>query len=422
MADYNLEGVKWGSSTALGTAGGLVTWAVNATVPASFVTTLSDALSDWAQWANVQFRQVAATAAANIAFAFGDVDGRDGTLGETTYHYNQGAITHADIVFDASERWAQAGRQILSADGIKFVLVALHEIGHSLGLDHENDVPAIMNAYIDNALNDLTPSDIHGIQAIYGQGNLFGTTVHDTSGSAGQVYALYDAILGRTPDPLGFEDNLDAVRSGTSLHDLAAAMLGSAEGRAHVGSSDNATFVEQLYETALGRHSDPGGLQFYTSQLDGGASRADLAVSFALSAENERQLRGALTSGVYAPDAHADEVARLYYGVLGRAPDSGGLATQTSFLDQGHALADLAQAFVNSPEFAATHGTLDDRHFVQSLYSGALGRRADPGGLSTYTGLLASGASRASVAVMIAESPEARGHLLSSIEQGFRLA
>ena len=199
-------------------------------------------------------------------------------------------------------------------------------------------------------------------------------------------------------------------------------MPGSPEGRAHVGASDNATFVEQLYGTALGRHSDQGGLQCYTSLLDGGASRADIAVDFALSAENEGQMKGALTSGVYAPDAHADEVARLYYGVLGRAPDSGGLATETAFLDQGHALDDLAQAFISSPEFAATHGTLGDRHFVQDLYSGALGRQADPGGLSTYTGLLASGASRASVAVMIAESPEARGHLVSSIEQGFRLA
>lgn len=422
MADYNLEGPKWGAFTTLGTAGGLLTWAVDATVPASFVTTLSDALNDWAQWANVQFRQIASTAAANIGFSFGANDGSDGTLADTTYYYRGAAMTHADITFDTSENWAQAGSQILSADGYKFVIVALHEIGHALGMDHYNDAPAVMNAYIDNALNDLTPSDLDGIQAIYGEGNLFGTTVHDTSGEAGQVYALYDAIFGRTPDTLGFESNLEAVRNGASLHDLAAAMLASPEGQAHYGSSDNAGFAEQLYETALGRHGDPGGLGVYTSSLNAGACRADLAVAFALSAENQAQMQGAFDAGVYAPEAHADEVARLYYGVLGRAPDGGGLTVETSVLNQGSSLTDLAQLFLTSPEYAATHGALNDRQFVQTLYSGALGRQADQGGLLAYTDLLARGVSRASVAVAIAESPEARGHLLSSIEQSSRLA
>ena len=422
MADYNLEGPKWGASTALGTAGGLVTWAVDATVPAGFVTTLSDAISDWAQWAHIQFVQVASTAAADFDLAFGSNDGKDGTLAETTYDYNGAALTHADVVFDSSENWAQSGSQILSADGVKFFLVALHEVGHALGLDHYNDAPAVMNAFIDNDLNDLTSSDIDGIQAIYGEGNLFGTKVHDTSGDAGQVYALYDAILGRTPDLLGFENNLDALGSGASLHDLASAMLGSAEGQAHVGAADNATFVEELYGTALGRQSDQGGLQYFTSLLNGGASRADIAIDFALSAENQGQMAGAFNAGVYAPDAQADEVARLYYGVLGRAPDSGGLAVETSVLNQGRSLTDLAQLFIGSSEYSTTHGALNDGQFVQSLYSGALGRQADAGGLSTYTGLLASGTSRATVAVAIAESPEAQRHLLSSIEQGFHLA
>ncbi|WP_407654565.1 DUF4214 domain-containing protein [Bradyrhizobium prioriisuperbiae] len=53
--------------------------------------------------------------------------------------------------------------------------------------------------------------------------DLFGTTVHDVKSPGGAVYALYDAILDRTPDPLGFEGWVSAIEHGTSLHDVTAA-------------------------------------------------------------------------------------------------------------------------------------------------------------------------------------------------------
>jgi hypothetical protein len=43
MADYVLEGPKWGPAS-LGTAGGTVTWAVDGTIPAFFLNDLSAAL------------------------------------------------------------------------------------------------------------------------------------------------------------------------------------------------------------------------------------------------------------------------------------------------------------------------------------------------------------------------------------------
>ena len=61
MADFVLLGLKWGS-TGLGTAGGIVTWAIDATIPASFRTVISSAFADWAHYANIQFQEVASTA------------------------------------------------------------------------------------------------------------------------------------------------------------------------------------------------------------------------------------------------------------------------------------------------------------------------------------------------------------------------
>ena len=124
--------------------------------------------------------------------------------------------------------------------------------------------------------------------------NLFGSTIHDVVSAGGEVYALYDAILGRTPDPLGFEGWASILKHGTaSLHDVAASFLASPEGQSHVGSPNNATFVEQLYETALHRPGDSNGVQGWTNALNQGASRADVAIGFALSAEHVAECKPA---------------------------------------------------------------------------------------------------------------------------------
>lgn len=50
--------------------------------------------------------------------------------------------------------------------------VAAHELGHSLGLSHSNDIGALMYPnYNVNSYDDiqLSQDDINGIQAIYGE-------------------------------------------------------------------------------------------------------------------------------------------------------------------------------------------------------------------------------------------------------------
>lgn len=55
-----------------------------------------------------------------------------------------------------------------SGDRISFFAVALHELGHTLGLGHSSHPNAVMYEYYTSSTGVLSPDDIAGIQHIYG--------------------------------------------------------------------------------------------------------------------------------------------------------------------------------------------------------------------------------------------------------------
>ncbi|MER2267327.1 Ig-like domain-containing protein [Methylobacterium oxalidis] len=255
-----------------------------------------------------------------------------------------------------------------------------------------------------------------------GNRDLFCTVGHDMRSFEGQVYALYDAILDRAPDAAGLEGWVGAMRNGMSLRDVADAFLHSAEAQAKFGGLDDRGFVGHLYETALHRSGEAAGLDTWTGALGHGASRADVALGFALSGENVAGMQAALGAGIYVDDHAATDAARLYYALLDRAPDAAGLQSWTQALKGGLSEAGMAQAFLGSGEFQAKHAGLSDAAFVDMLYENALGRHAETAGLANWTSALGHGATRAEVALGIAQSEEAHHHLAGHIEQGWHLA
>jgi Ca2+-binding RTX toxin-like protein len=108
----------------------------------------------------------------------------------------------------------------------------------------------------------------------------------------------------------------------------------------------------------------------------------------------------------FDPASHIAQAERLYLASLDRAADPLGLEFQMARLDAGAALGAIAQNFVDSPEFQATYGSLDDTQFVQQLYLNVLNRPADPGGLASHLNELASGQTRGEVVTHFSESAE----------------
>ncbi|MGH1571390.1 DUF4214 domain-containing protein [Methylobacterium sp. P31] len=252
--------------------------------------------------------------------------------------------------------------------------------------------------------------------------SLFGTVTADPHSAGGEVYALFEGILGRAPDASGLEYYANQIAHGVAPASLAANFLASPEGQARLGAADNTAFIQQLYQNTLHRAADASGLQYHLDELAHGASRVQVADNFVFSPEFTNTVQQAISSGLFVPDANASEVARLYYTMLGRAPDANGLAYWTDKLAHGGSASDLAQGFLNSPENQTTYGKLSNSAYVDALYVNALGRHAESDGLSYWTSHLDQGESRADLAVQLSQSPEAQSFHLAQIEQGWHLA
>ncbi|MEK7469179.1 MAG: matrixin family metalloprotease [Planctomycetota bacterium] len=74
--------------------------------------------------------------------------------------YFDGVMEEADIEMNSDMDWS---------DPVLFENVLLHELGHTVGMDHEDAAPAVM-ASAALGTTELTADDIAGISALYGKG------------------------------------------------------------------------------------------------------------------------------------------------------------------------------------------------------------------------------------------------------------
>lgn len=144
----------------------------------------SSAMDSWnARLGRVQFRPVP-----NATQGQGELNNRndmffgtkvyDHEFGENTlalavWWYRGSQIVEGDIGFNSAKTWNSYRGNQRPGQVYDLRRVAIHELGHVLGLGHPDDhgqsVTALMNSHIGN-LDDLAADDISGGQAMYGGG------------------------------------------------------------------------------------------------------------------------------------------------------------------------------------------------------------------------------------------------------------
>ncbi|EWY35674.1 hypothetical protein N825_03915 [Skermanella stibiiresistens SB22] len=117
----------------------------------------------------------------------------------------------------------------------------------------------------------------------------------------------------------------------------------------------------------------------------------------------------------------AAQIYRLYDSALDRAPDTSGLNAWVGALEAGVSLGTVAGGFMDSPEFQAKYGGLDNAGFATLLYDNVLDRAPEPEGLANWKAALDGGVARADVLAGFSESAEHVNLTRSGVDQGFWL-
>ncbi len=113
------------------------------------------------------------------------------------------------------------------------------------------------------------------------------------------IALLYDGALGRLPDAGGLSYYAERVKAGTmTIAQVATDFAGSAEFTSAIRGKSNGEIVDFIYQNTLDRTPDAGGRAFYGDILDRGGSAAAVFQDIALSAEHYVLYSAHITYGI----------------------------------------------------------------------------------------------------------------------------
>ena len=183
---------------------------------------IQNAFATWAAATGITFTQVnAAPSDFEIEWATGThggaghtaFDGVGNVLAHAFYPPPSGGRDTGQMHFDDSEVWALTGGTNTDLEA-----VALHEIGHLLGLDHTSDNTAVMFAFYSAGLVNLTTDDLRRIRRLYPRGRLWHSIrdgnpwtqfadVERAAGERGNFSTVACASMGRQLHVCGITDD-----------------------------------------------------------------------------------------------------------------------------------------------------------------------------------------------------------------------
>jgi hypothetical protein len=164
----------------------------------------------------------------------------------------------------------------------------------------------------------------------------------------------------------------------------------------------NERFITALYQLLLDRAPDAGGLAVWSSLLNGGLSRAQLALYIEQSSE-------------YL----AGEVNSAFERYLRRSADPAGLSMFVAMLGQGVTLEELDVAILSSEEYFETQGAGTNSGFLNALFQDSLGRPIDGPTSQFFGSLLSSGVSRGTIVLSVLTSAEHRQAIVNGMYQQY---
>lgn len=136
---------------------------------ATFEAVIEQALKVWSDVAAITFTETTVAGRNDsLDITFASIDGSNGILAQAYFpdDVNPRKIA-GDIQFDSAENWEVGNTQ--GSRAMDLLHVAVHEIGHALGLGHSNIFGSVLNSTVspNQQFSNLSNADIDSILALY---------------------------------------------------------------------------------------------------------------------------------------------------------------------------------------------------------------------------------------------------------------